>query len=86
MRDYTTKRVYVGIDVHKKSYSVTAVCDRQIVKKDRLPADPHCLVQYCKSKFKGAEVVTAYEAGFCGFSLHRVLTNSGIDSKIVGNE
>jgi hypothetical protein len=47
MRDYTKKRIYVGIDVHKKSYSVTAVCDRQVVKKDRLPADPNCLIQYC---------------------------------------
>lgn len=83
MRDYTSKTVYVGIDVHKKSYSVTAVCDKQIVKKDRLLADPNLLVEYCKGKFKGAEISTAYEAGFCGFSLHRVLVNSGINSRIV---
>ncbi len=83
MRDYTSKTVYVGIDVHKNSYSVTAVCDKQIVKKDRLSADPRLLIEYCKDKFKGAEVSTAYEAGFCGFSLHRVLANSGVDSRIV---
>jgi len=83
MRDYTTKTVYVGIDVHKKSYSVTAVCDRQIVKKDRLMADPNLLATYCKNKFKGAKIITAYESGFCGFSLHRALVRFGIDNRIV---
>ena len=83
MRDYTTKTVYIGIDVHKKSYSVTAVCDRQIVKKDRLPANPNLLADYCKNKFKGAKIFTAYESGFCGFSLHRKLVSLGIDNRIV---
>lgn len=83
MKDYTAKTVFIGIDVHKKSYSVTAVCDKQVVKKDRLVADPEALIQYCKSKFKGAEVLTAYEAGFCGFSLHRTLINAKIRSRIV---
>ena len=83
MEQYTDKTVYVGIDVHKKSYSVTAVCDKQIVKRDKLAADPDALAHYCKKKFKGAKIVTAYEAGFCGFSLHRLLTSLGIDNHIV---
>lgn len=83
MRDYTDKTVYVGIDVHKNSYSVTAVCDKQIVKKDRLAASPLQLIEYCKNKFRGAKIVTAYEAGFCGFSLHRALDSAGIDSCVV---
>lgn len=83
MRDYTSKVVYVGVDVHKKSYSVTAVCDKQIVKKDRLSANPETLANYCKNKFKGAKIVAAYEAGFCGFSLHRKLVDLGIDNRIV---
>jgi transposase len=37
----------------------------------------------CKSKFKAAEITTAYEAGFCGFALHRTLTDSNIDNKII---
>ena len=83
MKKYTSKTVYVGVDVHKKSYYVTAVSDKQIVKKDRLLADPHLLIEYCKNKFKGAEVSVAYEAGFCGFSLHRVLAGAGIQNRIV---
>jgi transposase len=83
MKDYTLKTIFLGVDVHKNSYSVTAVCDRQIVKKDKLPADPKILVNYCQNKFRGATIVTAYEAGFCGFSLHRKLLDSGIDNRII---
>lgn len=83
MKEYTSKAVYIGIDVHKKSYSMTAVCDKQVVKKDRLSADPHLLIEYCKGKFKGAEISAAYEAGFCGFALHRILSSAGIKNRIV---
>lgn len=83
MQKYTSKTVYIGIDVHKQSYSVTAVCDKQIVKKDRLQANPKLLADYCNNKFKGAKIYTAYEAGFCGFSLHRSLINQGIDNRII---
>lgn len=34
MRDYTDKTIYLGINVHKKTYAVTAICDGQVVKKD----------------------------------------------------
>lgn len=83
MKEYTSQAVYVGIDVHKNSYSVTAVCNKQVVKKDRLSADPALLARYCKNKFKDAKIFTAYEAGFCGFSLHRILTSMGIDNQVV---
>jgi hypothetical protein len=36
MKDYTGKTVFVGIDVHKKTYSVTCICDKTIVKRDTL--------------------------------------------------
>ena len=53
MRDYTGRKVYLGIDVHKKTYAVTAICDIQVVKKDTLSADPLILVGYCKKYFVG---------------------------------
>lgn len=33
MTDYTGKTIFVGMDVHKKTYSVTAICDGDVVKK-----------------------------------------------------
>ena len=63
MKDYTQKTVYIGIDVHKKTYAVTAICEDEIVKKDTLEAYPENLVSYIKKYFKGAKINTACEAG-----------------------
>ncbi len=83
MRDYTGKTVFIGIDVHKKTYAVTAVCENQVVKKDRLCAQPELLINYCKKYFLGADIESAYETGFCGFFLHRRLLENGIRNRVV---
>jgi hypothetical protein len=46
MKDYTGKTIFVGMDVHKKTYSVTAICDGVIVKRDTLKAEPQGLISY----------------------------------------
>lgn len=83
MTDYTAKTIFVGIDVHKKTYSVTAICDGDVVKRDTLKADPQILVSYLKKRFGSGKIKTAYEAGFCGFHLHRILVATGIDNLVV---
>ena len=83
MKDYTGKTIFVGIDVHKKTYSVTAICDKTIVKRDTLKADPQGLISYLKKRFASGKIQTAYEAGFCGFHLHRALEAAGIESLVV---
>ncbi|MDP3981715.1 MAG: IS110 family transposase [Chlamydiota bacterium] len=80
---YTGKKVYVGMDVHKKTYSVTAICEGEMVKRDTMRALPEGLIKYLKKYFEGAELHTVYEAGFCGFGLHRALVASGIDNIVV---
>lgn len=83
VRDYTGKKIFVGLDVHKKSYSVSVVCDNDLVKRDSMPASPERLVTYLQKYFKGAEIKSAYEAGFSGFGLHRYLKKNGIDNIVV---
>ena len=83
MRNYTGKRVFLGIDVHKKTYAVTAICEKTVLKKATLSADPEGLVAFCKKYFPGAEIESAYEAGFSGFHLHRVLEKNGIKNLVI---
>lgn len=83
MRDYTGKTVFLGIDVHKKTYAVTAICDGQVVKRDTIKASPEGLIAYCKKYYVGAQIESAYEAGFCGFHLHRSLIAAGIKNLVV---
>lgn len=82
--DYTNKIVYVGIDVHKKTYSCVSICDKEVVKRDTMPADHGLLLRYLKNTFaNAASIKTAYEAGFSGFALHRYLMGNEIDSIVV---
>lgn len=81
--DYTGKKVYMGIDVHKKTYVCVSVCEGDVVKKDSMSAEPAALITYIKNYFSGAMLETAYEAGFSGFHLHRQLVNAGIKNSVV---
>jgi transposase len=83
MINYTGKTIFVGMDVHKKTYSVTAICDGILVKRDTLKADPEGLISYLKKRFGSGKIKTAYEAGFCGFHLHRTLEAAGIENLVV---
>jgi transposase len=80
---YRGKKVYAGIDVHKRSYSVTVICEREIVARDTMQASPEGLGGYLKKRFMGAQIFSAYEAGFSGFGLHRKLEGYGIHSRVV---
>jgi transposase len=81
--DYTGKTIFVGIDVHKKTYAVTAICDNEIVKRDTLKANPSVLIAYLKKRFGMGKILTAYESGFCGFHLHRALVAENIQNIVV---
>ena len=37
---YKNKKVYIGMDVHKKSYTLSAYYQGQVVKTATTPADP----------------------------------------------
>jgi transposase len=80
---YTGKEVFIGIDVHKKSYSVVARCDKEVVKKWTTAASPKELSQQLQKYFSGALVYSVYEAGFSGFALHRELVKHGINNIVV---
>ena len=84
MKEYRGKKVFVGIDVHKKSYSGSgSICEGVVVKRDRLPASPEGLENYIRKYFPGGQIHSVYEAGFSGFVLHRYLISQGINNIVV---
>lgn len=82
-RDYTNKLVYVGIDVHKKTYTIYCICEGEKVKSWTMLANSQQLIEQLKSYFSGSKICSVYEAGFSGFALHRELLESGLDSIVV---
>ncbi|MFN4173685.1 MAG: IS110 family transposase [Parachlamydiaceae bacterium] len=83
MNDYKGKTIFVGIDVHKKTYAVTAISEGRLIKRDVLSANPAILIAYLQKKYSSGNIITAYEAGFCGFHLHRALEKAGIKNIVV---
>jgi len=82
-QDYTSKTVYIGIDVHKNSYTVYCICERQKVKSWTMSAHSSQLIEQLKNYFEGGKLYSVYEAGFSGCALHRELLASGIENIVV---
>ncbi len=80
---YEGKEVFVGIDVHKKTYSVVSIVEGAIIKKWRTTAKPEQLTKQLQSYFPVAKIYSTYEAGFSGFVLHRQLEKVGIENVVV---
>jgi len=69
--------------VHKETYTVTCVCNKQIVKTATVQAEPAGLAASLLRWFPVATLRSAYEAGFSAFVLHRALTTAGITNIVV---
>ena len=56
---YSEKEVFIGIDVHKKTYSVVSIVAGAVVKKWRTIAKPEQLTKQLQSYFPGAKIGVA---------------------------
>jgi transposase len=81
--DFKGQNIYVGIDVHLKSWSVTVLSEHSVLKKFRQSSDAKALHKFLTSNYPGASYHSVYEAGFCGFWIHRQLMGLGINNIVV---
>ena len=81
--DFTGQNIYAGIDVHLKNWRVTVMLDHNEHKTFSQDPSAEQLAKYLQAKFPGANYKSAYEAGFCGFSIHRSLISNGINNIVV---
>jgi transposase len=75
--------VYLGIDVHKKQWTVSVMTTYKDHKTFVQPPDARILGNYVKENFPGAEYYSVYEAGFCGFWIDEALRREGIRNIVV---
>jgi transposase len=81
--DFTGQPIYVGLDVHKKSWSVSILSQQCEHKTFTQPPEVDKLVYYLRRNFPGAQYHSVYEAGFSGFWIHDQLRERGIDCIVV---
>lgn len=81
--DFKGQNIYVGIDVHLKSWSVTVLSEHSVLKKFRQDPDADSLYKFLVTNYPEGTYHSVYEAGFCGFWIHSKLTNLGINNIVV---
>lgn len=81
--DFKGQNIYVGFDVHLKSWHVTILTENLTHKTFSQPPNPDLLHGYLVKNFPGGSYHSAYEAGFCGYWIHNRLQSLGINSIVV---
>jgi len=81
--DFEGQQIYLGMDVHKKSWSISVLTDEFEHKTFTQPPEVSTLVNYLKRNFPGASYKSVYEAGYCGFWIHDCLQEHGVQCLVV---
>lgn len=81
--DFTGKNIYVGLDVHKKSWGVTILLDELEHRTFTSVPNPNVVHKYLNKHFPGGTYLSAYECGFSGYCHHRQLNELGIKNIVV---
>ena len=81
--DFTGKTIYVGIDVHQKSYQVAKIYQGICLGNHSMDADGDRLISHLKKHYPGAHFKCVYECCAWGFNLHRKLTSAGMECIVV---
>ena len=76
-------KLFIGIDIHKRSWKVHCSTDLSSGRTFSMSPDPAHLLNYVERHYPGFEVSTAYEAGCCGYSAHQTFRSYGWRSLVV---
>jgi transposase len=77
------QNIYAGIDTHLKNWKVSIYLEQSTYKTFSQEPCAKTLANYLQKRFPGGNYYSAYEAGFCGFSVHHELTKHGISNIVV---
>lgn len=81
--DFTGQDFYLGLDVHKKSWTVVIRNNGLVLKGFSMDPSPWKLKQYLDHNYPGGRYHAVYEAGYFGFWICRSLREAGIDCIVV---
>lgn len=81
--DFSDQVFYIGIDVHKKHWVITIRSHQMELKTFSMNPSPEELSLYMQRHYPGGTYYSVYEAGFCGFWIHRKLHQYGFDNIVI---
>jgi transposase len=81
--DWLGQHVFVGLDVHKRSWFVAIVTEQASFKTFTQAPSVVLLVNYLHRNFPHATYHCVYEAGYCGYWIHDQLRAQGIECIVI---
>ena len=81
--NFKDQHFYIGMDVHKKQWTVSIRNNGLALKTFSMDPSPEMLRDYLEGHFPQGVYHVVYEVGFCGFWICRVLREMGIDCIVV---
>ncbi|MBC8553468.1 MAG: IS110 family transposase [Candidatus Brocadiales bacterium] len=81
--DFSGQSIFIGIDVHNKSWAVSIRTEQFEHKAFNQPPDPEVLAKYLKRNFPRATYHAAYEAGHTGFWIYDKLVSLGVECSVI---
>lgn len=81
--DFTGEVVYIGIDVHKRSFGISIYYNGYEHKTFTQDAEPVKLARYLEKHFPGSRKRSCYEAGYSGYWIHDELRILGIENIVI---
>lgn len=79
---FNNQPFFIGIDVHKKNWTVTIRSAGVVLRTMSMNPSAEQLGKYMQRNYPGGEYRSVYEAGFCGYWVHRALEKNGINNTI----
>ncbi len=78
--NFKGQNIYIGIDVHLKSWNVCVYVGGLKIKPFSQTPSAAVLKSHLETNYPGGTYYSAYESGFCGFSVHYELLRHGINN------
>jgi transposase len=76
--DFSDKKLFIGLDIHKKNWAVTIRCLGMELSTFSMNPSPVELYRHLQKRYPNGQYFSAYEAGFCGYWIHRQLEQLGV--------
>ena len=77
------QKIFIGIDVHDKTWDVAVAPEVGIVKRHPQKASAKELFDFLKKHYPDGDYLAVYESGFSGFSTYYALKEVGIDCIVI---
>ncbi len=80
---FENQKVYVGLDVHKRSWNAAIYLNDQFIRNIHQPPQPQALHHYLTHTYPGARYSCAYECGKFGYWIQREFDQLCIECLVV---